>query len=111
MLKTVFLLLYENILFTFHHIFVIEYGAVIIVVIFCTKVFIIVKQFAKGKVTSFYKFSKRFSADASRFSPSMNFTCHTIKYWTLVFFVIIIHIQSMVNQHVTVTARAISPRI
>jgi len=38
--KTIFLLLYENLLFTFCFIFVIEYGAVIIVVIFRTKVFI-----------------------------------------------------------------------
>ena len=50
MLKTVFLLLYENFLFTFYYIFVIEYGAVIIVVIFRTKVFIMVKQFANWQI-------------------------------------------------------------
>ena len=47
LLKALFLLLYENFLLTFYYIFVIEYGTVIIVVIFQTKVFIIVKQFAK----------------------------------------------------------------
>ena len=45
LLKIAFLLLHENFLFTFYYIFVIEYGPIIIVVIFQTKVFIIVKQF------------------------------------------------------------------
>ena len=40
----VFLLPYENFLFTFYFIFVIEYGALIMVDNFRTKVFIIVKQ-------------------------------------------------------------------
>ena len=50
LLTTAFLLLYVNFLFTSYHIFDIEYGAVVTVDIFRTKVFIIVKQFAKLQI-------------------------------------------------------------
>ena len=69
LLMTASLLLYENFLLTFYYIFVIEYGVVIIVVIFRTKVFIIVKQFVKvidnpGPLSTI--FQKSFLADVLR---------------------------------------------